>query len=175
MRRDFQPTHPADVHAFDTVEEAVDERAPVDQDRNDQSLAVILEPRDAHRPPSGLPANRISLVFVGVRRFSSSSQCCTTMSVQTRQDLVTAATGSEALLPQSWSGIVANVTLLVRTSWLPLAAVPRSVLPNCTSCLVPRTCTCRTWPIGSTEEKRARGPRHGVQLRTAWYGRSLVP
>src|SRR4029453_7983443 len=62
MRRDFQPTHPADPHAFDAVEEAVDERAPVDSDLSDQRLAVVLEPRAAHGPPRGLPANRFSLV-----------------------------------------------------------------------------------------------------------------
>src|SRR6185436_11028521 len=51
-----------DVHALDTVEETVDERAPVDPDLSDQRLAGVLQFRDTHGPPSGLPVNRLSLV-----------------------------------------------------------------------------------------------------------------
>ena len=58
----FEPACPADPHPFDPVKEAIGERPPVDADFGDQRLPVVLEPRDAHRPPRDRPANRLALV-----------------------------------------------------------------------------------------------------------------
>jgi hypothetical protein len=51
-----------DDHAFDTIEKAVDERPPIDSDFNYQRLAVVVESRDTHWSPRGLPTNRFSPV-----------------------------------------------------------------------------------------------------------------
>jgi hypothetical protein len=62
MRRDFQAARPADSHAFHTIEEATDERLPVDSDFGDQRFAVVIEPRETNRSPRGLPTYRFSPV-----------------------------------------------------------------------------------------------------------------
>src|SRR5687767_9254817 len=62
MWRDFQSARPADAHAFDTIEQAADERPPIDPDVRDQRLALVLEPRGADASPGGLPTYSVSSV-----------------------------------------------------------------------------------------------------------------
>src|SRR5690349_3937655 len=59
---DPQPPRPADAHAFDAVEQAVDERPSVNPDLREQRLAVVVEPGDVRRSRCDLPANRFALV-----------------------------------------------------------------------------------------------------------------
>src|SRR5512134_542551 len=62
VRRDFQPTRAADLHALDAVEKAADERPPVDADVSDQRFAVVLDTCGVCRTPGGCPANGFSIV-----------------------------------------------------------------------------------------------------------------
>src|SRR5512143_426077 len=62
MRRDLKAAGTADAHAFHTVEQSVDQRSPVNSDFRDQRFALVLEPRDADRPPWGGPPDCLALV-----------------------------------------------------------------------------------------------------------------
>jgi hypothetical protein len=82
---------------------------------------------------------------------------------------------SETFAPARWSGIVANVTLLMRRSSLPLAAGPRSFYPI----------ACHAWYLGPARVAPGQSAPAGKNAQEAhstasscgpaWYGRSLVP
>lgn len=62
MRRDFEPSDPSDPHTIHAIEQAGDQRSPIDANFGQKCPTIIVESRRTGRPPRKLPANGFALV-----------------------------------------------------------------------------------------------------------------